>query len=84
MMDEVVFSRPADELSCIIGNLFGELKPPCGSGSGGDLVICGTTHAGNYGRMVITGDHCIFCGKAEDLTTVLNGRCPEGRCRRNG
>ena len=53
MMEEVVFSRPADELSCIIGNLFAELKPPCGFGSSGDLVICGTTHSGNDGRLVI-------------------------------
>ncbi len=84
MMEEVVFSRPADELSCIIGNLFAELKPPCGFGSSGDLVICGTTHSGNDGRLVIVGDHCIFCGQAEDLSEVLNGRCPERGCRQNG
>ena len=48
------------------------------------IVICGTTHSGNDGRLVIVGDHCIFCGQAEDLSEVLNGRCPERGCRQNG
>ena len=84
MMEEVVFSRPADELSCIIGNLFIELKPPCDLECGGHLVICGTTNSGSYGRLTIEEDRCTFYGRQEDLTAILMGRCPERRCRHNG
>ena len=48
-MQEVVFSRPPNELSCIIGNLFTEVEPPCdllcNLGRSTDLVICGVTHS---------------------------------------
>lgn len=81
MMEEVQFSRPADELSCIIGNLFVSLEPPCGFGCGADLVICGTTHSQNPGRLIVKSDRCIFYGRLEDLTVILNGHCPEGGCR---
>lgn len=81
MMEEVAFSRPADELSCIIGNLFVTLEPPCDLGRSADLVLCGITHAQNYGRLTVKSDRCIFYGRPEDLAAVLNGPCPEGKCR---
>lgn len=81
MMEEIQFSRPADELSCIIGNLFVSLEPPCGFGCSADLAICGTTHSQNPGRLIVKSDRCVFYGRPEDLAAVLNGRCPEGGCR---
>ena len=82
MMREVEFSRPADEISCIIGNLFAQLQPPCDLERSTDLVICGVTHAGNYGRLIVKSDRCVFNGEPEDLDTVLAGKCPGGRrCR---
>lgn len=80
MMKEIEFSRPAGEVSCIIGNLFETLDPPCDLGRSTDLVICGVTHAQNYGRLTIKTDCCIFYGRPEDLAAVMTGRCPKGGC----
>ena len=84
-MEEIVFSRPPNELSCIIGNLFMSVEPPCDlcdHGRTTDLVITGITHSQNYGRLTIKKDRCVFYGEPEDLDAVLNGACPgEGRCR---
>ena len=81
MAEEIIFSRPADEVSCIIGNLFSAIQPPCDLESSTDLVVCGMTHAQNYGTLVVKSDCCIFNGEPEDLEAVLNGRCPERKCR---
>lgn len=86
-MQETIFSRPPNELSCIIGNLFVEVEPPCdlcNLGRSTDLVICGVTHSQKYGRLTIKKDRCIFYGEPEDLDAVLNGVCPDGGRRRNG
>jgi len=80
-MKEIAFSRPADELSCIIGNLFATLQPPCDVKMSDALVICGMTHSGSYARLIVKKDCCIFQGEPADLVAVLNGRCPERRCR---
>lgn len=79
-MEETEFARPAGELSCIIGNLFSGLEPPCDFGCTPALVICGTTHSGKYGRLTVQSDRCIFYGDPEDLAAVLKGNCPERRC----
>ena len=81
-MQETTFTRPPDELSCIIGNLFTELEPPCDVEHTAGLVLCGTTHSGNPGRLRIAGDCCTFYGQPDDLEVVISGRCPERRCRR--
>ena len=86
-MEEIIFSRPPNELSCIIGNLFTGLDPPCDLcdlGRTTDLVISGTTHSGNYGRLTIKKDRCVFYGEPEDLDAILNGDCPIGRRCGNG
>lgn len=81
MAEEIMFSRPADELSCIVGNLFSTIQPPCDLKRSTDLVICGMTHAQNYGTLTVKSDCRIFKGEPEDLAAVLNGHCPEGKCR---
>lgn len=77
-MQETEISRPPHELACIIGNLFAGLEPPCEDCNLGEngLTICGPTHSGNYGRLTIQKDRCIFYGRPEDLAEVLNGECP--------
>lgn len=63
MAEEIIFSRPADEISCIIGNLFSAITPPCDLRRSTDLVICGMTHAQNYGTLTVKSDCCIFTGE---------------------
>lgn len=81
-MEPAPFSRRPEELSCIIGNLFTALEPPCdecGQPGQDGITLTGTTHSGKTGKLVITGDRCVFYGDPEDLALVLSGRCPGRR-----
>lgn len=79
-MEETVFACRPEELSCLSGNLFSAIEPPCDYDKGPDLTICGTTHSGSYGRLVVRSDCCLFYGSQKDLSAVRNGVCPERRC----
>ena len=49
------YACPRRELSCIVGNLFVELEPPCAHCAAGDsLTICGTTYAGTRATLTVT------------------------------
>ncbi len=79
-MTEVTFACRPEELSCIIGNLFTELEPPCAYPRSPDLTICGKTHSGSSGRLVIQSDRCLFYGLPDDLEAARKGFCLERRC----
>lgn len=80
--DEIVFACSVDELSCIVGNLFTELDAPCDNITGErQLVICGTTHSGKHGTLVIQKDFCCFSGDKADLEAVRSKACLERKCR---
>lgn len=79
-MEEVVFACRPEELSCIVGNLFVSIEPPCDYERSANLTICGTTHSGSSGRLIIAGDRCLFYGPPDDLKAARNGLCPERRC----
>lgn len=66
------------ELSCIIGNLFVELSPPCSCCGGGALTITGTTVNGNAGALTVTEAGFDFEGCAED--TAMIDRIRKVRC----
>ena len=81
-MEHIEFSCPPSELSCIIGNLFVSLEPPCKYVRSTHLMLCGITHSGNSGRLTVLGDRCPFYGLASDLEAARNGPCLERRCDR--
>lgn len=66
------------ELSCIIGNLFAELSPPCDHCGEEGLTLTGTTVTGNAGTLYILPDRFCFEGCAADAATV--DRMRKGRC----
>lgn len=72
-------------VACIIGNLFEGLEPPCDTESKDGLTIKGRTFSGNMCTLTISkqGD-CIFEGEESDILAVINGKCPEERCKRLG
>lgn len=74
-MEKTIFSCPVGELSCIIGNLFVELEPPCESNKCDDLIICGTTFSGNRGSLLIGKNICTFFGEPNDIEIIRNNRC---------
>ncbi len=75
------FSLPADKLSCLVGNLFAELEPPCDKQYDPDgLMLCGRTTSGREAMLLICRDRCTFIGDPEDLKAARNGKCPRMGC----
>lgn len=82
MKNELIYlSLPPAELSCLVGNLFAELEPPCEKDLDPEgLILCGRTPAGRDAMLLICRDRCTFIGFAEDLNAARTGRCPNRRC----
>lgn len=78
----MTFHCESDEISCLVGNLFVGIEPPCEYPSESALTLCGTTHSGRYGRLTIKKGCCVFYGEREDLEAVRNGKCLDRRCKR--
>lgn len=67
------------EVSCIIGNLFAELRPPCAACGAERLTIAGRTVTGNEGTLTVTDWGFEFEGSEEDaeiIGDIRKGRCP--------
>lgn len=65
------------EVSCIIGNLFAELEPPCSAceGEPQGVKICGTTYSGKRAVLILAGDCFYFDGDGGDLEKIRGKRC---------
>lgn len=65
------------ELSCIIGNLFVELGPPCaGCSSGADeITISGRTYAGTRAVLTVTGWGFRYEGDPAEIENIRERRC---------
>lgn len=68
--------KPKGEISCLIGNIFNTIEPPCNANHVGEIVITGTTHSGKEATLVITGDAFFFEGSSEDLIKATAKACP--------
>ena len=66
------------ELSCVIGNIFAELSPPCAACGAEVLQITGTTVTGNAATLTVTEVGFDFDGCADD--TAIIERMRKGRC----
>lgn len=77
-MQKIVFSCEIRELSCIIGNLFVELEPPCDKSIDDFLVIAGTTFSGNAGVLIIGDNEYTFFGEPNDIKTIRSNKCLKG------
>lgn len=66
------------ELSCIIGNIFTELRPPCDMCGGEAVSIHGITPTGHEATITLTAAGFDFEGCTED--TALLQRIRKARC----
>ena len=60
------YACTAAELSCVIGNIFAELSPPCAACGAEVLQITGTTVTGNAATLTVTEAGFDFDGCADD------------------
>lgn len=72
------YACTAAELSCVIGNIFAELSPPCAACGAEVLQITGTTVTGNAATLTVTEAGFDFDGCADD--TAIIERMRKGRC----
>lgn len=64
------------ELSCIIGNLFAEIEPPCERcGAADELTISGTTYTGSRAVLTITEYGFKFEGDPSEVARIRERRC---------
>lgn len=75
------FAMKNSELGCIIGNLFEGLEPPCDIVPSENLIIRGRTFAGNKCTLTVHNGYCDYEGNEADIRAVLDGKCPERRCK---
>lgn len=72
----LTFACRKKELSCIIGNLFTEIEPPCEMcGQSDELIICGTTYTGARAVLVVTKHGFKYSGAAADVERIREKRC---------
>ena len=72
------YACTAAELSCVIGNIFAELSPPCEECGGERITIKGTTVTGNAAILTVTEAGFDFDGCAADTALLEDMR--KGRC----
>lgn len=54
---EKIFSVKPEELSCVIGNLFAELEPPCSRLHSVGLTLYGRTASGRPATLLVLNDY---------------------------
>ena len=66
------------ETSCLISNLFTELRPVCGFCEGDSVVLCGMTYAGTEEAVVLRDYGFDFTGDGAVIENIRNRRCING------
>lgn len=72
----LTFACRKQELSCIIGNLFTEIEPPCDlCGVANEIMICGNTYTGTRAVLIVTEHGFKYSGKAIDIERIREKGC---------
>ena len=73
------------ELSCIIGNLFTEIEPPCKRcGDADEITISGTTYTGSRAVLTVTRFGFTFDGDPAEVERIRERRCLIGEQKETG
>lgn len=76
------YACTAAELSCVIGNIFAELSPPCAACGAEVLQITGTTVTGNAATLTVTEAGFDFDGCADDTAMIERMRSWRGHAEK--
>lgn len=81
----LTFACRKKELSCIIGNLFTEIEPPCdGCGRTDALTISGTTYTGRRAVLTVTEHGFLYDGDPAEIEKIRERRCLLGPAEKGG
>lgn len=66
------------ETSCLISNLFTEIRPVCGHCEGDSVVLCGVTYEGQEETVVLRDYGFDYSGDPETVEKIRKRRCIYG------
>lgn len=66
------------EVSCVISNLFTELRPVCGRCGGDSVILCGVTYEGEEQTVVFRDYGFDYSGRLETVENIRKRRCMNG------
>ena len=66
------------ETSCLISNLFTEIRPVCGHCEGDSVVLCGVTYEGQEETVVLRDYGFDYSGRRETVERIRKRRCING------
>lgn len=72
------FACTPSETSCLLSNLFTELRPVCGRCEGDSVVLCGLTYEGEEQTVVLRDYGFDYSGRRETVGLIRKRRCIYG------
>ena len=72
------FACKPPETSCLLSNLFTELRPVCGRCEGDNVVLCGLTYEGEEQTVVLRDYGFDYSGRRETVERIRKRRCING------
>lgn len=69
------YACTAAELSCVIGNIFAELSPPCAACGAEVLQITGTTVTGNAATLTYCKELLFFIELSQEMGFISMSSC---------
>ena len=72
------FACTPPETSCLLSNLFTELRPVCGRCEGDSVVLCGLTYEGEEQTVVLRDYGFDYSGRRETVDLIRKRRCIYG------
>ena len=72
------FACTPSETSCLVSNLFTELRPVCGHCEGDSVVLCGVTYEGAEETVVLREYGFDYSGDPDVVERIRKRRCING------
>lgn len=72
------FACTPAETSCLLSNLFTELRPVCGRCEDDGVVLCGLTYEGEEQTVVLRDYGFDYSGRRETVENIRRKRCVYG------